>query len=182
MSLLGLPVAFGQTFERAGDQLLNKVLDDIFNLNSDAARLTVVVISFITPTARFSLSTPASTPAVSPLACRRRSRSIQRRPADYASIARRSYGSDRSARKVWPRGRRPQLIGSRHHHLQSLRRRQQLRRSGNEWLWRGENGLNRQRQSGRRRFLRIKPMIDRPTCSRTELRRSFQEVNLSAPL
>ena len=44
MSLLGLPVAFGQTFERAGDQLLNKVLDDIFNLNSDAARLTVVVI------------------------------------------------------------------------------------------------------------------------------------------
>ena len=44
MAFLGLPVVFGQTFERAGDQLLNKVLDDIFNLNSDAARLTVVVV------------------------------------------------------------------------------------------------------------------------------------------
>src|SRR5215831_37989 len=44
MSILGLPVPFGQTFERAADTLVNKALDEIFNPNSDAVRLTVVVI------------------------------------------------------------------------------------------------------------------------------------------
>jgi len=44
MSILGLPVPFGQTFERAADTLVNKALDEIFNPNSDAVRLTVGVI------------------------------------------------------------------------------------------------------------------------------------------
>jgi hypothetical protein len=44
MSFLGLPVPFDQTFQRAADTLVNKVLDEVFNPNSDAARLTVVVI------------------------------------------------------------------------------------------------------------------------------------------
>jgi hypothetical protein len=44
MSFPGLPAVFGQSFERASDILLNKVMDEVFNPNSDAARLTVVVI------------------------------------------------------------------------------------------------------------------------------------------
>jgi hypothetical protein len=44
MPFPGLPVAFGQTFERASDILLNRVMDEIFNPNSDATRLSVVVI------------------------------------------------------------------------------------------------------------------------------------------
>ena len=44
MSILGLPVAFGQAFQRASDTLLNRALDEIFNPNSDATRLTVVVV------------------------------------------------------------------------------------------------------------------------------------------
>ena len=44
MSLPALPVAFGQSFERASDILLNNVIDEIFSPNSDAARLTVVVV------------------------------------------------------------------------------------------------------------------------------------------
>ncbi|SRR5208337_5346580 len=44
MSFPALPVAFGQSFERASDILLNNVIDEIFNPNSDAARLTVVVV------------------------------------------------------------------------------------------------------------------------------------------
>ena len=43
MSLLGLPVPFGQTFERASSTLLNKALDAIFSPGSLAARRTVVV-------------------------------------------------------------------------------------------------------------------------------------------
>jgi hypothetical protein len=44
MPFPGLPVAFGQTFERAGDMLLNRAMNDIFNSDADASRLTVVVV------------------------------------------------------------------------------------------------------------------------------------------
>jgi hypothetical protein len=47
MSILddsGLLVAFGQAFRRSADLLTNRALDEIFNPNGDATRLTVVVI------------------------------------------------------------------------------------------------------------------------------------------
>ena len=44
MSTLGFPVAFDQAFQRGTDTLLNRALDEIFNSNSDATRLTVVVV------------------------------------------------------------------------------------------------------------------------------------------
>jgi hypothetical protein len=66
MSLLGLPVPFGQTFERAGDQLLNKVLDDIFNLDGAAARLTVVVIYNHTDTPIFFIDSSFDTGGFTP--------------------------------------------------------------------------------------------------------------------
>lgn len=44
LGLPGLPVPFGQTFLRAGDTLLNRALDDIFNFDSDATRLTAIVV------------------------------------------------------------------------------------------------------------------------------------------
>lgn len=66
MSLLGLPVPFGQTFERAGDELLNKVLDDIFNLDGAAARLTVVVIYNHTDTPIFFIDSSFDTGGFTP--------------------------------------------------------------------------------------------------------------------
>jgi hypothetical protein len=44
MSFLGLPVPFGDTFQRGADVLVNRAIDAIFNPNSDAARLTAVVV------------------------------------------------------------------------------------------------------------------------------------------
>ena len=44
MSILGIPVPFGQEFERAGTMLVNRVADDFLNMGADAARLTVVVV------------------------------------------------------------------------------------------------------------------------------------------
>jgi hypothetical protein len=44
MSILGIPVPFGQEFERAGTTLVNRVMDDFLNTGADAARLTVVVL------------------------------------------------------------------------------------------------------------------------------------------
>ena len=44
MSILGIPVPFGEEFERAGTTLVNRVMDDFLNIGADAARLTVVVV------------------------------------------------------------------------------------------------------------------------------------------